>query len=260
MKSTWILGLLMVTGFSTLPLHAKARAKAPASVTHPLSVSVQGKVTAKADLAIVFMTVRSTAPLAADALEENNKKLEGIKARLSALGYKDEQVKFGATRFGPSGGGAYYGGGQRLTGFDAYNSLFIYIEGPEINDAAQFSKRVSTLLDELSKQGATPTNFSNVNFAMGGGSEVIFSIKDPAPYEKQAAEQALDKAQPLAEEVAGRMKVNITGVSSMSVSPTGRSAAGVPAATLDEVPYDYFSSSADAVPVQVHVSITYIYK
>jgi uncharacterized protein YggE len=256
MKSIRILWLLLVTGLCTLPLCVQAAAKD----THHLSVSVQGKVNAKADLAIVFMSVRSTAPLAADALEENNQKLQRIKGRLTALGYKDEQIRIGGGRFGPSGGGAYYAGGQRPTGFDAYNSIFIYIEGPEINDAAQFSKRVSALLDELSKEGATASNFSNVNIAMGGGSEVIYSIKDPAPYEKQATQQALDKAQPLAEEVAGRMKVNLTGVSSMSVSPAGRAAAGVPAATLDEIPYEYFSSSVDAVPVQVHVSITYTYK
>jgi uncharacterized protein YggE len=256
MKRTWILGLLMVTGLSTLPLYAKK----PASDENHLSVGVQGKVYAKADLAIVFMTVRSTAPLAADALEENNKKLDGIKARLKALGYKDEQVKLGDARFGPSGGGAYYGGGQRPPGFDAYNSLYIYIEGPEINDTAQFSKRVSTLLDELSKEGATASNLSNVNITLGGGSEVLFAIRDPSPYEKQATQQALDKARPLADEVAGRMKVSITGVFSLSVSPAARAAAGVPLTTLDEIPYDYFSSSVDAVPVQVHVNITYTYK
>ena len=64
MKKTWILGLLMVAGLSTLPLGAKQ----PASDANHLSVSVQGKVNAKADLAIVFMTVRSTAPLAGDPL------------------------------------------------------------------------------------------------------------------------------------------------------------------------------------------------
>jgi len=256
MKKTWILGLLLVTGLSTMPLYAKK----PAGDENHLTVSVQGKVNAKADLAIVFMTVRSTAPLAADALEENNKKLEGIKVRLKALDYKDEQVKIGGARFGPAGGGVYYAGGQRPPGFDAYSSLYIYIEGPEINDPAQFSKGVSTLLDELSKEGATASNLSNANTALGGGSEVLFSIKDPAPYEKQATQQALDKARPLADEVAGRMKVNITGVCSLSVSPAARAAAGVPVATLDEIPYDYFSSSVDAVPVQVHVNITYTYK
>ena len=259
MKRTWILGglgLLVIFGLSTLPLPGKAHAPGEKH----LSVSAQGKVNVKADLAIVFMTVRSTAPLAADALDENNKKLEGIKARLTALGYKDEQVKFGGARFGPSGGGAYYAGGQRAPGFDVYNSLFIYIEGPDINDAAQFSKRVSSLLDELSKAGATASNLSNANMALGGGSEVLFTVKDPAPYEKQATDQALDRARAIADELVGRLKMNITGVSPTSVSPAGRGTTGVPAAALDEIPYDYFSFSAGAVPVQVHVNITYTYK
>lgn len=94
-----------------------------------ISVTSAGKVTAKADLAIVFMTVRSTSPLAADALEQNNKKVQVLKDRLTALGYKEDKVKFSGNRFAPAGGpGIFYGGGQRPTGFDVTNSVFIYLE------------------------------------------------------------------------------------------------------------------------------------
>ncbi len=75
-----------------------------------LNINVTGKLSAKADVAIVALSVRSTAPLAVDALDQNNKKIEDIKARLTALGYKDEQVKFSDSRFGPSRGGQYTAG------------------------------------------------------------------------------------------------------------------------------------------------------
>ena len=134
---------------------------APQAQTNPkptINVAADGKATAKADVAIVFMTVRSTSPLAADALEQNNKKVQDVKARLTALGYKDEQVKFSGNRFAPAGGGMYIMGGQRPTGFDVYNNVFIYLDPQLLNDVTQFNARVSSLLDELSKAGASPSN------------------------------------------------------------------------------------------------------
>ena len=253
MKRMCFLLLIALTCMGTLSLCAQEPKPS-------ISVNASGKASAKADIAIVFMTARSTSPLAADALDQNNKKVEDVKGRLTALGYKDEQVQFSGNRFAPSGGGMYYSGGQRPTGFDVYNNFYIYIEGPELNDVTQFNKRVSSLLDELSKVGASPSNAAISNASMGGSSAVAFAVKDPAPYEKQATLQALDKARPLADEIARRMKVQITGSEWTSVYAMGRSAVGMPASALEEIPYEYFSSSMDAVPVRVNVNVRYTYK
>jgi uncharacterized protein YggE len=250
--------LLVLVAFATLSLGA------PQAQTNPkptISVNAEGKVSAKADVAIVFMTVRSTSPLAADALEENNKKVQDVKTRLTTLGYKDEQIKFSGNRFAPTGERVYYAPGQRPTGFDVYNNVSIYLDPQLLNDVTQFNARVSSLLDELSKVGAAPTNTPISSMSMGGSSVVAFSVKDPAPYEKQATLQALEKARPLADEIARRMKVQITGIESTTVSPMGRTGAQVQAGTpLEEVPYEYFSSSMDEVPVRVRVDVRYTYK
>jgi uncharacterized protein YggE len=233
----------------------------PTNPKPTINVSADGKASAKADVAIVFMSVRSTSPLAADALEQNNKKVQEVKSRLSALGYKDEQVKFSGNRFAPAGGRVYIVGAQRPTGFDVYNNVIIYLDPQLLNDPAQFNARASSLLDELSKAGASPTEMPISSMSMGGSSIVAFSIKDPAPYEKQASLQALEKARPLADEIARRMKVQITGIESTTVSPMGRTGAQVQAGTpLEEVPYEYFSSSMDEVPVRVRVDVRYTYR
>jgi uncharacterized protein YggE len=242
------------------PLSLSAQ-QTPTTSRPTISVNADGKASAKADIAIVFMSVRSTSPLAADALDQNNKKVQDVKARLTALGYKDDQVKFSGNRFAPTGSGIYYPGGQRPTGFDVYNNLSIYLDPQLLNDVAQFNARVSSLLDELSKVGASPTNTPISTMSMGGSSVVAFSVKDPAPYEKQASLQALEKARSLADEVARRMKVEITGIQWTSVSPMARSGAQELAGTpLEEVPYEYFSSSMDEVPVRVRVDVRYTYK
>jgi uncharacterized protein YggE len=258
MKRKCVLLLFVIVCIGTLSLSAQQPQTNPKPT---ISVNATGKANAKADIAIVFLTVRSTSPLAADALDQNNKKLQDVKARLTALGYKDEQVKFTGNRFAPSGGGIYYAGGQRPTGFDVYNNLYIYPDPGLLNDVAQFNARVSSLLDEMSKAGAAPSNTPISSMSMGGSSVVAFSVKDPAPYEKQAMLQALEKARSDADEIARHMKVQITGIESTSASPMGRTGTiGMPVSALDEVPYEYFSSSMDEVPVRVRVDVRYTYK
>ena len=257
MKRKCTLLFFIVICIGTLSLSAQQ----PQTNTKPtISVSATGKASAKADIAIVFLSVRSTSPLAADALDQNNKKIQDVKARLTALGYKDEQVEFTGNRFAPSGAGIYYPGGQRPTGFDVYNNLYIYLDPALLNDVAQFNARVSSLLDEMSKAGAAPSNTPISTMSMGGSSVVVFSVKDPAPYEKQAMLQALEKARADAGEIARHMKMTITGIESTSASPMGRTGiTGMPASALDEVPYEYISSSMDAVPVRVRVDVRYTY-
>jgi hypothetical protein len=60
----------------------------------------------------------SPAPLAADALDQNRKKVQEVRKRLAAMGYRESQVRFPGGRFSPAGQGICYGGGQRPTGFD----------------------------------------------------------------------------------------------------------------------------------------------
>jgi uncharacterized protein YggE len=89
---------------------------------------------------------------------------------------------------------------------------------------------------------------------------VTFSLKHPAPYEKQAAAEGLDKARPLADEIARHMKVQITGITWASAYPTGRTSYGMPSNALDDIPYEYFSPSQDEVAVRVRVDVRYTYK
>jgi hypothetical protein len=256
-KRIWL--VLIIVGMGTRSLSAQ---QAPANPKPTIGVNATGKASAKPDVAIVFLSVRSTSPLAADALDQNNKKVQDVKARLTALGYKDEQVKFTGNRFAPSGGGIFYPGGQRPTGFDVYNNLFVYLDPALLNDIAQFNARVSTLLDEISKVGAAPNNAPISNLSMGGSSIVAFAVKDAAPYEKQALLQALEKARSDADEIAARMKVQITGIESTFTTHSGRTGtmAGMPSSPLDDVPYEYFSSSMDEVPVRVSVNVRYTFK
>lgn len=223
-----------------------------------ISVSSTGKASAKPDLAVVFLSIKSTAPLAADALNQNTKKVEEAKSRLATLGYKEDKVKFSGNRFAPAGGGMFYGG-QRPTGFDVYNFVLVYIEGAELMDVNKLNSAVSTVLDEMGKVGASPNETPISRVSLGGASVVTFTVKDPSASEKEAYVQAMDKARPIADDIARRMKVQITGIDSVSSTAQGRVQEQFPN-PLDELPYQYFSSSMEEVPIRVSLTIRYSYK
>jgi uncharacterized protein YggE len=233
-----------------------------AQVTEKPSISVNStaKVKARADLAIVFMTIHTTAPLAADALEQNNKRVQAVRDRLAALGYKEDQVKFSGNSFAPAGGRTVAYGDQRPTGFDVSTNLFIYFDGPELNDPQQFNNRLSGLLDEMSKLGATPANVPVLSpYPTGSTSVVAFTVKDPAALEKLAYQEAWKKARPLADEIAQDMNVQITGIQSVGLQQQNLSSDRFDNLGID-IPYRYLSSSMNEVPIRVTLYVRYFYK
>ena len=223
-------------------------------------VNSSGKTVAKPDVAVVFVSARSSAPLAADALSQNTKKVQEVTQKLVAMGYKETQVRWTGNRFSPAGQGMYYGPGQRPTGFDVYNNLYVTIEGSELKNLMDFNGKVSTLIDELAKLGATPSTMPMPGLSMGGASIVAFCVKDASQYERQAYLEALDRSRPMAEEIAKRMKVKLTDVASVNAIPMQRGVMmGGPPNPLDELPYEYISSSFDEVPIRVRVDVRYSY-
>ncbi len=215
-------------------------------------------MSAKPDSAVLFLNIKSTAPLAADALSQNNKKIEEVKSRLVALGYKDDKVKFSGHRFAPAGGGMFYGG-QRPTGFDVNNFVSVYLDGPKLKDVNLLNTRVSTVLDELGKLGASPSEAPISRISLGGASVVAFTVKDPSPYEKEAYLQAMEKARPIADDIARRMKVQVAGIDSVTSAAQPRIQEQF-ANPLDELPYQYFSSTIEEVSIRVSLTIRYSYK
>jgi hypothetical protein len=56
------------------------------------------------------------------------------------------------------------------------------------------------------------------------------------------------------------MKVQITGIKAVTSSPVARPVMAGPISPLDELPYEYISSSMDEVPIRVRVDVKYTYK
>jgi uncharacterized protein YggE len=223
-----------------------------------ISISASGKVTPRADLAIVVLSIHASAPLAVDALDQNTRKMQEVQAKLTSLGYKADHIHFSGNRFSSAGQGMYYPGRERPTGFDVFDNFLVYLDGPDLKDTATLNAKVGTLLDELSKIGAGPPG-GPMPASQMGGSLVVFTLKSPEPYEKQAYQQALDKARPLADEIAQRMKVQINGIDGVASAGVIRSMMPMDG-PLEEIPYEYLSSTLEEVPVRITVNVRYSYK
>jgi hypothetical protein len=70
----------------------------------------------------------------------------------------------------------------------------------------------------------------------------------------------MDKARPIADDIAKRMNVRITGIASVNPSVMSRSAVMGPSNPLEEIPYEYLSSSIDEVPIRVRLNVVFTFK
>jgi uncharacterized protein YggE len=260
MKKGLFIGILITVICVALPGYAPAQQE---QATKTISVSSIGTAKAKPDVTVVIMEIRATAPLAKDALQECTQRVNDIKAKLKALGIQDENVRFSGTQYAPAGSirGVISTSMMRSTGFDVTNTFEVLVKDIDPSKADELNARVSSLLDELSKAGASVITSPISSISLGGNSAVSFAILNPDKYERQAYEAAIEKARPVADEIARKMGVQITGIDSVRSSVqqntqlVARSGYG-----LDMPDFAYFSSSPDEITIRANVTVSYTFK
>ena len=154
MKKLFFTGFLIAAVFFALPGFAPAQQE---QATKTISISSIGTAKAKPDVTVVIMEIKTTAPLAKDALQELTQKVNDIQAKLKALGVKDEDVRFSGTQYAPAGSirGVISSSMMRSTGFDVTKTFEVLVKDIDPAKTDELNSRVSSLLDELSKVGAS---------------------------------------------------------------------------------------------------------
>lgn len=247
---------LIVIMLAALP--NAAQAQQPELSPKVIQFSSTGVVKVMPDVCVIMLEVRTTAPLAKDALQECTQKVADVSAKLRQLGLKEDSYRFSGIQYSPAGGGRMiYPGGQRSTGFDVYQVLRIQLRDPSPAKAGEISVRVSSLLDELSKAGASVISPAISQVSMGGSSGVIFAVLEPEKYERQAYYAAIEKARSAAEEMAKKLGINIAGIHSISsgMQPPMRNPY-VP----DLIEFAYYSTSPDEISIRSTVSVSFSIK
>ena len=222
-----------------------------------ISVSTRGTVKAKPDTAVLLLEVRTTSSLAESALDENNNKIASIEAVIKELNFKGDQVVWSGNQFQPAGGGRYIRPGERVTGFDVFKILQLHIPMGD-KTPSELSLEISTVLDKLSKMGASTLSSDISRISLGGTSAVVFILKNPDKYENLAFENALAEARPTAEAIADKLGVKITGIHSvqrMSLSQMILRTTAVP-----QLEFPYMSTSPDQIIIRANVSVYFSFK
>ncbi|HEV2298928.1 MAG TPA: SIMPL domain-containing protein [Candidatus Acidoferrales bacterium] len=225
-------------------------------------VSSTGTVSAKADLAILTLTIRSTAPLASDAAAQNARKTKDVQAALATLGYSSNQYKLTSITFAPAGGAYSVLTQNSVTGIQASQFLYVFFEGSSLNDDSKFTHDVAVAIDALGKTGAmlgaAPFPYS----AIQQGSAVTYTIKDPDSYEKEAVQKATESSHAEAQTIAQQMGIHISEMYRVSANLV-RATRQQPDFRLEELPdlpYRYFSAQRNAVDISETATVNYAFK
>jgi uncharacterized protein YggE len=228
---------------------------------HVITVSRGGEAYVKPDLGIMVMTLRSTAPIAEEAVAENGRKAKAVESALAALGYAPKGYRISSVTFG-HGWGSYYGPNQpEITAYDASQFVYVFFEAADLSDVAQLTEKTATVIEALRKAGAVPGNVENPRLPQTQGSLIIYTIKDSEECERQALQQALGRAREAAQDIAKGVGVQITGLRNVKVGYLGgnympRSGN----AALEGLPYLFYSTKSDEVRIHANATVEYDFK
>jgi uncharacterized protein YggE len=154
-------------------------------LVNSISVSGDGKVYAKPDLANISIGLSKTASTSSEALQQLTAEAEKARDTLTKNGVKPEDIQTTSLNLYPQYD--YSPSGEpKLRGQQASQSLTFKVRG--IDDRAS---QPSKILDELSKQSGLTIN------------AISFDLDNKADLFKQAREQAFQKAESKAKELAG---------------------------------------------------------
>jgi uncharacterized protein YggE len=233
----WLVAALAAVAIATVvPEFGTAQVgSAPTSPTSDggtIAVSGEGEASASPDVAYVSVGVQTEAASAAQASEENSRRMAAVLEALRAHGVRSQNLQTrGLTvspRFGPEG--------REIVGYQATNTVTVTVEMLE---------RAGQLLDAALAAGANQ---------VGG---LRFGIKDPSSLRAQALAEAARVARAKADTLAAALGVRIVGVERIAEEgsrvPVPRMADAARASVAAEAPAPPVERGELRVTAQVQV-------
>ena len=265
--SAAILALLLFS-FPAVAGQVRMRATMQEPTIHGdvITVSRAGTAFAKPDLGILTMAIRSSEPLVEEATSDNVNKAKAVETALAGLGYSPDQYKITSVAFGQDGAGMQYVQPNRAApmGYEVSQYIYVYFAGPELGDVTQLGEKEAAVIEALRKAGAVPASPSPAGRIYPSQSQaamVVYTIKDSDRYEREALQQALQRAREAAHDVARTMQVHIVRLDSVR---TGFLARAYPMrnglAPLEGLPYRFYSPTSDEVQISANATLNYIFK
>jgi len=195
-----LLSLLLVVVILSVSVDAYNKIRAGSENT--ITVSGIGKVYAKPDLALTSFSVITEAKTVAQALGQNNEKMNEVISSAKEQGVEDKDLKTTDFNIYPryewqelSESSIYPPGKRVLVGYEVRQSLEVKIRELE---------RIGEII-----QGATDAGANQVG-------NLQFTIDDQDELKKQAREEAIKQAKEKAQELASQLGIRLIRISNFS--------------------------------------------
>lgn len=158
------------------------------SVPNYVSVSSEGKVYIKSDIAIVSLGVHSDAPKSQDAVLQNNEKMNAVIKAIKDAGVLEKDIKTTLYNLSPTYGSQpqpmmypYYPTDSKVIGYSLDQQVEVKIRNFD---------NINNILDKVTSAGAT--NVGNLQF----------SVDDPEKVRAEARDMAIKKAKEKIKDIA----------------------------------------------------------
>ena len=234
---------------------------------HVITVSRSGEAFAKPDLGILVMSIRSTSPIAAEAVSENARKTKDAQSALADLGLAPTNYEITSVIFAAAGGPRYPGQDpDNVAAYDATQYVYVYFQAEDLRDVPTLTQKSATVIEALRKAGAVPANaapsaFMGVGLAAAQGALMIYTVKDPAPYENQASQAAVGRARDAAQAIATALGVQITGLRNVQSGYLGGNVMPRSGTSpLEGLKYRFFSTKIDELQIVANATLEYDFK
>jgi hypothetical protein len=229
--------------------------------SHLITVSRGGTAYAKPDLGILVMSIRSSSPIADEAVTQNGEKAKAVEAALAGLGFGPAGYKLTSVTFGQNGGARLGPMQPGVTVYDAIQYIYVFFEAADLGDVAALTEKSAHVIEALRKAGAVPADVGGPRLPGMQGALIIYTIKDPAPFEKQALQQAIARARDAAQDVATGTGVQITGVRRISSNfLSGNDGQRSGDSSLSGLTYRWYSANSDSVEIGAGATVEYDFK
>jgi uncharacterized protein YggE len=226
---------------------------------HVISVTRGGDAYAKPDLGIMVMTIRSSAPIAEEAVAENGRKAKAVESALTGLGFAPNGYKITSVAFGQAGGPRYGPSQPEIVAYEASQFVYVFFEASDLTDVAQLTVKTAAVIEALRKAGAAPGNADNPRLPPMQGALIIYTVKDSVEYERQALQQALARAKDAAQDIAKGMGIQITGLRNVRTGGlSGNLQRGNIA--LEGLSYRFYSTKSDELGIHASATVDYDFK
>lgn len=231
---------------------------------HVITVSRGGESYAKPDLGILVMSIRSAAPIAEEAVAANGQKAKAVQDSLAALGFAPEGYKITSVSFGQGRPTPPFGPQAEVTAYEATQFVYVFFEGPDLNDIARLTQKTAAVIEALRKAGAIPANLGGgflPTLPTVQGALMVYTIKDPSTYEHQALQQAIARARDAAQDIAIGTGVQITGLRNVNSSFLyGNYGPRSGQVSLEGLNYRWYSQKMDEIEIGASATVDYDFK